>query len=233
MPGFGKAGISFLTCIRLSFALIVQGLAKKIPQRSANQSTAQLAAARREGVPPGGRPRGRNAEFRAQTHGLPARRLIAPVLANLSCFVQHALARDTRCAQVAHELPAAVDLLALHEARALTGVEVVARDALEHRQVGVEMNFLAPRRRAEAETVDHDERARILDELGGSRGRRSRCRRRRSSRESAALHRARAGAVLERLAQLADDEIFRAAVAPKVQNVVLIARDARVFLLRN
>ena len=29
MPGFGKAGISFLTCIRLSFALIVQGLAKK------------------------------------------------------------------------------------------------------------------------------------------------------------------------------------------------------------
>jgi len=33
MPGFGKAGISFLTCIRLSFALIVQGLAK-IPQRS-------------------------------------------------------------------------------------------------------------------------------------------------------------------------------------------------------
>lgn len=34
MPGFGKAGISFLICIRLSFALIVQGLAKKIPQRS-------------------------------------------------------------------------------------------------------------------------------------------------------------------------------------------------------
>jgi len=34
MPGFGKAGISFLTCIRLSFALIVQGLAKKIPRRS-------------------------------------------------------------------------------------------------------------------------------------------------------------------------------------------------------
>ncbi|UVS29576.1 hypothetical protein NXW36_21970 [Bacteroides fragilis] len=29
MPGFGKAGISFLICIRLSFALIVQGLAKK------------------------------------------------------------------------------------------------------------------------------------------------------------------------------------------------------------
>ena len=29
MPDFGKAGISFLICIRLSFALIVQGLAKK------------------------------------------------------------------------------------------------------------------------------------------------------------------------------------------------------------
>lgn len=35
MPGFGKAGISFLICIRLGpFALIVQGLAEKIPQRS-------------------------------------------------------------------------------------------------------------------------------------------------------------------------------------------------------
>jgi hypothetical protein len=43
MPGFGKAGISFLTCIRLSFALIVQGLAKKYRSEarmifSANQS---------------------------------------------------------------------------------------------------------------------------------------------------------------------------------------------------
>ncbi|EFG16899.1 hypothetical protein CUU_2196 [Phocaeicola vulgatus PC510] len=43
MPGFGKAGISFLICIRLSFALIVQGLAKKYRSEarmifSANQS---------------------------------------------------------------------------------------------------------------------------------------------------------------------------------------------------
>ena len=43
MPDFGKAGISFLICIRLSFALIVQGLAKKYRSEarmifSANQS---------------------------------------------------------------------------------------------------------------------------------------------------------------------------------------------------
>ena len=37
--------------------------------------------------------------------------------------------------------------------------------------------------------------------------------------------------LLECLAELVDDEIFRAAVAHKVQDVVLIARDARVFLL--
>ncbi len=40
MPGFGKAGISFLICIRLSFALIVQGLAKKY--RSEAESTEKV-----------------------------------------------------------------------------------------------------------------------------------------------------------------------------------------------
>ena len=37
--------------------------------------------------------------------------------------------------------------------------------------------------------------------------------------------------LLERLAQLINDEVFRAAVAHEVENVVLIACDARVFLL--
>ena len=158
------------------------------------------------------------------------RALIAPVFAELELLVQHTLRVIFR-AQVAHELPAAVDLLALHEARTLTGAEVVARDALEHRQVGVKMNFLAPRRRAEAETVDHDERTRILDELGEA-GVVDLAADDGDLHAKARLYIGLALAqLLERLAELADDEIFRAAVAHKVQDVVLVARDARVFLL--
>ena len=158
------------------------------------------------------------------------RALIAPVLAELELFVQHAL-RVVLFAQVAHELPAALHLLALHVARALARGEVVPGDALEHRQVGVEMNFLAAGLGAEAEAVDHDERARLLHELGKA-----------GVVDLAAddgdLHaEVRLGVglavaqLLERLAQLVDDEIFRAAVAHEVEDVVLVARDARVFLL--
>ena len=51
---YGKAGISFLTCIRLSFALIVQGLAKKYRSEarmifSANQSEGQPCASEAKG----------------------------------------------------------------------------------------------------------------------------------------------------------------------------------------
>ena len=54
MPGFGKAGISFLICIRLSFALIVQGLAKKYRSEarmifSANQSEGPPCASEAKG----------------------------------------------------------------------------------------------------------------------------------------------------------------------------------------
>ena len=50
MPGFGKAGISFLICIRL----IVQGLAKKYRSEarmifSANQSEGQPCASEAKG----------------------------------------------------------------------------------------------------------------------------------------------------------------------------------------
>ena len=158
------------------------------------------------------------------------RALIAPVLAELELFVQHAL-RVVLFAQVAHEPPAALHLLALHVARALARGEVVPGDALEHRQVGVEMNFLAAGLGAEAEAVDHDERARLLHELGKA-----------GVVDLAAddgdLHaevrlgvRLAAAQLLERLAELINDEVLRAAVAHEVENVVLIACDARVFLL--
>ena len=65
MPGFGKAGISFLICIRLSFALIVQGLAKKYRSEarmifSANRSEGPPCSIRGKRLPL--QVRNRNAE---------------------------------------------------------------------------------------------------------------------------------------------------------------------------
>ena len=65
MPGFGKAGISFLICIRLSFALIVQGLAKKYRSEarmifSANRSKGPPCSIRGKRLPL--QVRNRNAE---------------------------------------------------------------------------------------------------------------------------------------------------------------------------
>ncbi|KAA5272347.1 hypothetical protein F2Z23_14075 [Bacteroides eggerthii] len=65
MPDFGKAGISFLICIRLSFALIVQGLAKKYRSEarmifSANRSKGPPCSIRGKRLPL--QVRNRNAE---------------------------------------------------------------------------------------------------------------------------------------------------------------------------
>lgn len=65
MPGFGKVGISFLICIRLSFALIVQGLAKKYRSEarmifSANRSKGPPCSIRGKRLPL--QVRNRNAE---------------------------------------------------------------------------------------------------------------------------------------------------------------------------
>ena len=153
-----------------------------------------------------------------------------PEIAELHCFVDDALGIVV-LGQLIGNVAALLDLLLAHVARALGDLQVVRADLGKDVVLIVELDDLAARRGAEAETVGNDERAGLLDhaghvqivDLGADDG------------DAGTIPRFRIDLalldLLQGLLQIGKDLRLRAAVSHEVQDVELITGDGRVLHL--